>query len=77
MVTYQDGSEVKVGDAVLIEHRRTSGVVIEVIDSASAQKEWNVEEPGVMLKSPPFGLVFWPVSSFTEDPPVLVSRNET
>jgi hypothetical protein len=77
MIIYQDGAEVKVGDAVLIEHQRTPGIVTEVIESASAQKEWNAEEPGVMLKSAPFGLVFWPVSSFTEDPPVLVSRNET
>jgi hypothetical protein len=77
MITYQDGTEVKVGDSVLIERQRTPGVVVEVIESVSAQKQCNVDEPGVMLKSPPFGLVFWPVSSFAEDSPVLVSRNET
>ena len=77
MITYQDGTEVKVGDEVLIEHQSTAGVVLEVIESAAAQKESNVLEPGVMLKSPPFGLVFLPVSSFSEDAPVLVSRNET
>jgi hypothetical protein len=74
MITYQDGTEVKVGDSVLIEHQRTPGVVIQVIESASAQTQCNVEEPGIMLKSPPFGLVFWPASSFSEDPPVFVSR---
>ena len=76
MITYPDGTEVKVGDSVLIEHRRTSGVVTEVIDSVMAQRQWNVEEPGVMLESAPFGRVFWPVSLFSEDPPVLVSRAE-
>jgi len=74
MITYQDGTEIKVGDSVLIEHRQTPGIVTEIIESASSQKEWNVEEPGVMLKSPAFVLVFWPISSFALDPPVLVAR---
>jgi len=30
-----------------------------------------------MLESPPLGLLFWPVSSFTEDPLVRVSRHES
>lgn len=77
MIAYQDGGQIRVGDSVLIEHRRTPGVVTHIIESASSQKEWGVEEPGVMLKSPPFGLVFWPVSVFAEDPLVLVARNDT
>ena len=36
MITYQDGTEVKVGDAVLLEHQRTPGVVTEVISSVSS-----------------------------------------
>jgi len=76
MVTYQDGTEIQVGDQVLIEHSKTPGVVTEVVESESSQLEWNVEEPGVMLEAPPFGLVFWPVSSFAADPPVFVSRGE-
>lgn len=76
MITYQDGTAIQVEDQVLIEHGQTPGVVTEVIESSSSQRQWNVTEPGVMLKSPPFGLVFWPVSLFDADPPLLVSRRE-
>ena len=64
----------KIGDSVLIEHGRTPGTITEVIESQF--KQWNVDEPGVMIKSAPFGLVFLPVSTFNEDPIVFVSRNE-
>lgn len=73
-MTYQDGTEIRAGDRVLIERRRTPGVVINVIESAASQAEWNVSEPGVMVESPPFGLVFLPVATFAVDPPVFVSR---
>lgn len=75
MILYQDGKEMKVGDSVLIEHGRTPGTITEVIESANV-KQWNVDEPGVMIRSAPFGLVFLPVSTFTDDPIVFVSRNE-
>lgn len=65
-----------VGDSVLIEHGRTPGQIIEVIEATAELKQWNLEEPGVMIKSPPFGLVFLPVSTFSDDPIVFVSRNE-
>lgn len=74
MIAYQDGTEMKVGDSVLIEDGGTPGVITELIESVSEQNEWNVDEPGVMIKSPPFGLVFIPVSTFKEDPVVLVQR---
>jgi hypothetical protein len=77
MITYQDGTEMKVGDSVLIEHETIPGTISEIIESSSSQREWNVEEAGVMLKSPPFGLLFLPVSTFEHDPIVLVRRNET
>ena len=76
MIAYEDGTEMKVGDDVLIEHETIPGVITEIIESIASQKEWNVEEPGVMLKSPPFGLLFLPVSTFAHDPIRLVQRNE-
>jgi hypothetical protein len=74
MFTYADGTEVQVGDSVLIEHGRTPGVVTDLIESVSEQRDCNVNEPGVMLKSPPFGLVFLPLSCLRDDPIVFVAR---
>jgi hypothetical protein len=66
----------QVGDSVLIEHGRTPGTIAEVIEASADLKQWNVEEPGVMIKSPPFGLVFLPVSTLADDPVLFVGRNE-
>lgn len=77
MISYQDGTEMRVGDSVLIEHGRTPGTITEVIQANADFKQWNVIEPGVMIKSAPFGLVFLPVSTFTDDPIIFVARNET
>lgn len=55
MISYQDGTEMKVGDSVLIEEGGSPGVVIALIESAAEQSESNVEEPGVMIESAPFG----------------------
>lgn len=76
MITYHDGKEMKVGDSVLIEEGSTPGVITNVIESAVDQRECNVQEPGVMIKSPPFGLVFIPTSTFKEDPVILVQRED-
>ena len=76
MITNHDGKEMRVGDSVLIENGRTPGTVSELIESAAEQKQWNVDEPGVMIKSPPFGLVFLPVSALADDPITFVARNE-
>jgi len=77
MATYTDGTEMKVGDAVLIERGKTPAVITLIIESADDQKECNVKEAGVMLASPPFGLVFLPVPSFANDPIVFVSRGKS
>jgi hypothetical protein len=74
MICYQDGMEMRVGDSVLIEHGRTPGVITNLIEFAAEQSEWNVQEPGVMIKSPPFGLVFIPTSTFEADPVLLAPR---
>jgi hypothetical protein len=75
MITYQDGTEMRVGDSVLIEHGRTPGTISELIESSVDEKQWNVDEPGVMIKSPPFGLVFLPISALADDPITFVARN--
>ena len=77
MISYQDGTKMRVGDTVLIEHGCTPGMISELIQANADLKQWNVTEPGVMIKSTPFGLVFLPISTFTDDPIVFVARNET
>jgi hypothetical protein len=74
MICYQDGMEMRVGDSVLIEHGRTPGVITNLIESSAEQSESNVREPGVMIKSPAFGLAFIPTSTFEGDPVLLASR---
>lgn len=77
MITYRDGAEMRVGDSVLIEHETVPGTITEILASASRQKECNVDEAGIMIESPPFGLLFLPMSTFVHDPIVLVRRGET
>jgi len=74
MFKYPDGSEVQVGDSVLLENGRTPGVIELIITTHEEMRSINVEEPGLMLKSPPFGRVYLPTWSLEEDPIQLVSR---
>ena len=72
---YQDGLEIRVGDSVLLENGRTPGTVELIVMTAEGMKENGVDEPGILLKSPPFGRVYLPDWSLLEDPLRLVSRN--
>jgi hypothetical protein len=73
-VNYQSGEAISRGDHVLIERGATPGQVTNVIETPVQWREWNVEEPGVMVQAAPFGLVFWP--SADTDPLIFVSRGE-
>lgn len=75
MFKYQDGSEIMVGDSVLLENGHTPGTVEFIVTTAEEMKAINVEEPGVLLKSPPFGRVYLPRWSLDEDPLRFVSRD--
>jgi hypothetical protein len=74
MLKYADGSEIMVGDSVLLERGRTPGIVVFIVITAEEMTAINVEEPGVMLKSPPFGRVYLPQSCLLEDPLRFVQR---
>ena len=63
MMTYSDGSEILVGDTVFFGKERTSGMIAVVISEELA--DWNVEEPGVMIKSATLGMVFIARSKFS------------
>jgi hypothetical protein len=73
MMTYPDGAEMRVGDAVSFENGRAEGT-IEAIVERDHLAEFGVDEPGVMLKSDPFGRVFIPQSLFGPDNVSRVER---
>jgi hypothetical protein len=64
-MNYLDGNEAMVGDAVTIEYGRTPATVVAVVE-ADRLAEFNVSEPGLMLESAPFGLVYIPASMFDD-----------
>ncbi len=73
---YPSGEQIHVNDNVLIENRRTSGVVEYIIETEADMNEWKVGEVGVLIQSAPFGLVFWPINR-KDDPVVFLSRGNT
>lgn len=77
MFIYPDGTEIKVGDAVLIERGKTPAVITLVIESVDDQKECGVKEAGVMLQSSSIGLAFLPASLLSTNPIAFVSRGKS
>uniref|UniRef100_UPI001C4A516F DUF2945 domain-containing protein n=3 Tax=Pseudomonas aeruginosa TaxID=287 RepID=UPI001C4A516F len=52
---------------------QTTGTVEAIIVTAEDMNQWQVNEPGILVKADPFGLVFWPQS----DPdPVLLQPTQ-
>jgi hypothetical protein len=76
VISYRDGTEIRVGDEVLLEGGKTPGTIVHVVHIEQIAN-FNVDEAGVMIKSAPFGLVFIPVSLIHEGELVFVRRSET
>jgi hypothetical protein len=76
MITYADGTELKIGDSVLLERGKTAAIVTLIIESAEDQKECNVTEAGIMLQSSTLGLAFLPLTLLA-DSVVFVSRGKS
>ena len=74
MFTYADGTQVQVGDSVLIEHGRTAGTVEILVCTTQQMAEIGVRQPGVMLLSAPFGRVYLPEECLRKDPLQFVSH---
>lgn len=55
---YRDGTLVQQGERVFIPSEQVHGTVDRLIQSTLDQREWNVDEPGVMLQAEEFGLLF-------------------
>ena len=75
-MNYLSGEQIKIGDSVLIERGHTPGVVEYIVETAQDMNNWNLKEKGVLLKSTPFGSVFWPMEE-KDDPVAFVSRDNT
>ena len=71
---YRNGDNIKIGDHVLIENKKTVGLVDDIIDTKEKMEYWGVDEKGVMIKSKPFGLVFWPINDIN-DPVIPIEKN--
>jgi len=69
---YSNAEEIKIGDIVSIENKKTLGVVEDIIDSTKQKEYWGVNEYGVIIKSDPLGLVFWPIDD--EDKVCFIDR---
>jgi hypothetical protein len=69
MITYPDGTAVRVGDEVLMNQGREPGIVHAIIQTADEMTTWGAEEPGLMVDLRPGGLNFWPTHSlaFTDE----------
>jgi len=74
MFTYADGSPIRVGDSVLLENGQTPGTVELLVLTLAEMQAIGVEEPGVMLLSPPFGRVYLPEWSLQREPLQFVSH---
>ena len=69
---YTNKISAKIGDIVLIENGKTEGIVEDIIDTKEKMQFWGVSEVGLMIKSKPFGLVFWSIDD--EDEVVFIKR---
>ena len=71
---YSNGLLVEIGDKVLIENGKTEGIVHDIIETKEKMNFWGIKEKGLMIKSKPFGLVFWPIDDM--DPIIFVERGK-
>ncbi|RYY80262.1 MAG: hypothetical protein EOO69_02400 [Moraxellaceae bacterium] len=72
-MNYLTGEIIKIGDGVLIEHRKTIGTVVSIIELSEDMQNWGVDEQGVMIEAKPFGLVMWSHKDIS-DPLIFKNR---
>lgn len=74
MAAYPDGAEICPGDSVAIHHGIYRGRVQQVIESATEQARWNLDEAGVMIDTSFGGLVFYPMAALADGEVCLIYR---
>lgn len=72
---YPDGREVLAGDSIGFGKAQSSGDVVAVI--ADDLAEYNVKQPGIMVKAAPLGLVFIPAAEFARERVTLGERGKS
>jgi hypothetical protein len=72
MITYDDGTEVQIGDQV--DYDGEPSTVDAIIDTAEECEYWGLKETGIMFKNASFGLVFEPVESSTWNAIIFLGR---
>lgn len=75
MFCYKDGSEMRLGDAVLIEEGQTKGTIKLLVVTSKQQEQWTVPTPGVLVSAPPYGNVFLPDFTLSNHPIEFVERH--
>lgn len=74
MMTYLDGTEVRVGDRLSLSPNGEAGVVSDVLDSTEKAAAWGLAETGLMIDSTATGLTFYAARSLIDDDLRFVSR---
>ena len=74
MFKYSDGSEIMLGDSVLFENGKVSGVVELIVQTEGEMAAINVHESGIMLKSAELGLTYHSAWHLSHETFSLVSR---
>jgi hypothetical protein len=74
MIRYIDENTAEVGDTILIDNGERTDRVCAVIEHESEIKEWGTEQPGLMIKSDHYGLLFIDVEQIGEDECRLIRR---
>ena len=73
-IKYPDGTEAKIGDAVLLAHGAHTGTVQDVVDTVEKQNLWGLSEFGLMIDTSYAGLTFEPVDAIVEGEIELVQK---
>lgn len=74
MYQYKDGSDMQIGDHVLIEDGQTKGTIKQLVVTKEEQQQCSVPTGGVMVLAPPYGNVFLPEFTLTNNPIDFVKR---
>ncbi len=74
MYEYKDGSDMQVGDQVLIEEGQTKGTIKQLVVTKEEQEQCTVPVGGVMVLAPPYGNVFLPDFTLVNHPIEFVAR---
>lgn len=74
MIKYPDGHAAHIGDSVRLNRGEHCGKVFAVIASKAEMRKWGLDEPGLMIESDYYGMVFLPEKSLTHDEAQLISR---